>query len=65
MGLSTAVRLSISHEVYLSTRFWRQIGDRLRDVLVVVKQDIPFTDFPEGMFKMYLIDRILLLPSEY
>lgn len=31
----------------------------------IVKQDIPYTDFPEGIFKMYLIDRILILPSEY
>lgn len=30
-----------------------------------VKQFIPYTDFPDGMLKMYLIDRVLLLPSEY
>ena len=32
---------------------------------VKVRQEIPFTDFPEGIFKMYLIDSVLLLPSEY
>jgi len=32
---------------------------------VLVTQKIPFTDFPEGTFKMYLIDKVLLLPSEY
>lgn len=30
-----------------------------------VRQEIPFTDFPEGILKMYLIDKVLLLPSEY
>ena len=37
---------------------------------VKVSQDIPFTDFPfnelpEPMIKLYLIDGVLLLPSEY
>jgi len=32
---------------------------------VLIKQKIPFTDFPEGILKMYYIDNILLLPSEY
>jgi hypothetical protein len=36
---------------------------------VLVKQDIPITDFPEGKLTMYYIDdgtnRVLLLPSEY
>lgn len=35
------------------------------DMPCIVRQDIPFTDFPEGVFKMYLIDGVLLLPSEY
>jgi len=35
------------------------------DQPVLVKQEIGFTDFPEGIFKMYLIDNVLLLPSEY
>jgi len=35
------------------------------DKPIMVKQDIPFTDFPEGTLKMYLSDRVLLLPSEY
>jgi len=30
-----------------------------------VRQDINFTDFPDGYMKLYLIDKILLLPSEY
>lgn len=31
----------------------------------IVRQDIPFTDFPEGIFKMYFTNGVLLLPSEY
>ena len=30
-----------------------------------VTQRIEFTDFPEPTFKLYLIDGVLLLPSEY
>jgi len=32
---------------------------------VLIRQKIPFTDFPEGTLKMYYIDNILLLPSKY
>lgn len=32
---------------------------------VLVRQKINFTDFPEGELRMYCIDGILLLPSEY
>lgn len=35
------------------------------DQPVLVNQEIPLTDFPEGMLKMYYIDNVLLLPSEY
>jgi len=39
------------------------------DKPVITCQRIPFTDFPEGMLKMYFIDdgtnKVLLLPSEY
>jgi len=35
------------------------------DQPVLVSQKIGFTDFPRGMLKMYLIDNVLLLPSEY
>ena len=35
------------------------------DQLFLVRQKIPYTDFPEGTFKMYFINNILLLPSEY
>jgi len=31
----------------------------------VVRQEIEFTDFPQGEVKLYLIDGVLLLPSEY
>ncbi len=31
----------------------------------LVRQDIPYTDFPLDEIKLYLIDGILLLPSEY
>jgi len=30
-----------------------------------VKQEIKFTDFPEGKMKLYVSDGVLLLPSEY
>ena len=32
---------------------------------VKVRQEIPFTDFPLAEIKLYLIDGVLLLPSEY
>jgi len=35
------------------------------DQPILVSQKIPFTDFPEGMLKMYYIDNVLILPSEY
>ena len=39
------------------------------DQPVVVRKEIPFTDFPEGTLQMYYIDdgsyKVLLLPSEY
>ena len=35
------------------------------DQPILVSQKIPYTDFPEGIFKMYYIDNVLLLPSEY
>lgn len=31
----------------------------------LVKQEIPYTDFPLESIKLYLIDGVLLLPSEY
>ena len=30
-----------------------------------IKQDIPYTDFPLNEIKLYCIDNIILLPSEY
>ena len=35
------------------------------DQPILVSQKIGFTDFPRGMLKMYLIDNVLMLPSEY
>jgi hypothetical protein len=39
------------------------------DQPVLVRQKIPFTDFPEGYLQLYCIDdgtyRVLMLPSEY
>ena len=35
------------------------------DQPVLVSQKIPYTDFPKGEVKLYLIDGVLLLPSEY
>jgi hypothetical protein len=31
----------------------------------IVRQEIPYTDFPLPEIKLYLIDNVLLLPSEY
>lgn len=35
------------------------------DMPVVYSRDIDFTDLQEGTWKFYLIDDVLLLPSEY
>jgi hypothetical protein len=35
------------------------------DKILVVKQKIPYTNFPLDEVKMYLIDGVILLPSEY
>ena len=35
------------------------------DQPILVSQEIPLTDFPEGMLKMYYDNNVLLLPSEY
>ena len=35
------------------------------DMPVIIKQEIPFTDFPLAHIKLYLTDNVLLLPSEY
>jgi len=35
------------------------------DEPILYTQYYSFTDFPEGEFKLYLIDGVLLLPSEY
>lgn len=32
---------------------------------ILVKQEIPYTDFPLAAIKLYLIGGVLLLPSEY
>ncbi len=35
------------------------------DTTLIVTQKIPYTDFPPGEVKLYLIDGVILLPSEY
>ena len=35
------------------------------DTTLIVKQDIPYTDFPLGEFKLFLMDGVILLPSEH
>ena len=35
------------------------------DTELIVKQDIPYTDFPLEEFKLFLMDGIILLPSEH
>lgn len=30
-----------------------------------VRQEIEYTDFPEGVFEMYYTDRVLMLKGEY
>lgn len=35
------------------------------DMPIIVKQEIPYTDFPLDSFKLWLVNGTLLLPSEY
>ncbi|WP_371375521.1 DUF6876 family protein [Sporomusa aerivorans] len=35
------------------------------DTTLIVTQKIPYTDFPPREVKLYLIDGVILLPSEY
>jgi hypothetical protein len=35
------------------------------DSTLIITQEIPFTDFPLEAVKLYLIDGVILLPSEY
>ena len=32
---------------------------------ILVEQELPYTDFPLQHIKLYLIDKVLMLPSEY
>jgi hypothetical protein len=36
-----------------------------KDAPVLVRQEIEFTDFPLSSIKLYLVDRVLMLPTEY
>ena len=35
------------------------------DCPILVKQHIPYTDYPMPKIKLWLVDRVLMLPSEY
>lgn len=35
------------------------------DTTLIITQDIPFTDFPLDKIKLFLMDGVILLPSEY
>ena len=35
------------------------------DTTLIVKQDIPYTDFPLDEFKLFLMNGVILLPSEH
>ena len=35
------------------------------DTKLIVEQQVPYTDFPLGEIKLYLMDGVILLPSEY
>jgi len=35
------------------------------DTTLIITQEIPYTDFPLDELKLYLMDGIILLPSEY
>lgn len=57
-----------------SFQVWKLIVDTENESAVVqghnnttliVKQKIPYTDFPLEELKLYLIDGVILLPSEY
>ncbi|MBN2088202.1 hypothetical protein JW964_01240 [candidate division KSB1 bacterium] len=35
------------------------------DMPIVIKQKIPYTDFPLTSTKLYLVDEVLMFPAEY
>ena len=37
----------------------------LNDTTLIITQEIPYTDFPLNKIKLFLIDGVILLPSEY
>ena len=54
-------------------QIWRLLVQEKSGVLIcewdteqeALRQQIPFTDFPLPEIKLYLIDKVLMLPSEY
>jgi hypothetical protein len=61
-------RLDPAFQVWkLSVNTTRQSGIArgYNDTELIITQDIPFTDFPLGGVKLFLIDGVILLPSEY
>ena len=57
-----------------SFQIWKLIVDTVNksavvqgynDTTLVVTQEIPYTDFPLEELKLYLMDGVILLPSEY
>jgi len=61
-------KLDKNFQVWTLTVDWQDKSSVLRgynDTKLIVTQKIPYTNFPLDEFKVYLIDGIILLPSEY
>ena len=61
-------RLDKSFQVWklqVSPKDHSAVVRRYNDQTLIVTQKIPYTDFPLDEIKLYLIDGVILLPSEY
>ena len=64
----TDERLDPEFQVWkLEVNLEKNIGvvNGYNDTELIISQEIPFTDFPLDEVKLYLIDGVILLPSEY
>ncbi|MCL2187775.1 MAG: hypothetical protein FWC16_01940 [Defluviitaleaceae bacterium] len=52
-------KLAVNHEDDTA------VAGGYNDTELIIKQDIPYTDFPLDELNLYLMDGVILLPSEY
>ena len=70
---SHQTRKLISNPYLKELQIWRLVVQEKSGVLIcewdtdkeVLKQNIPYTDFPLPTIKLYLAQKVLMLPSEY